>query len=371
MKREECSLKTCKRNKKIMFGTAIILLLTVLILTSARPETPPFTDEDGKVLEGSIALMEQIDLNGTRQWVYFRGRDTTKPLLLFLHGGPGTAATGLIRKFIPELENRFIVVHWDQRGAGKSFSEGGKRADFTVEQMIADVGTLTEIVLDRFGQDKLYLMGVSWGSYLGIEAVCRWPEYYTAYIGSGQVVFQDLGEKLSYRYALKQSMAHHDSAAIKSLEKIGPPPYQAKKHVRSIMKQRHVLARYGGSFHNRTVQREFSRLATLWQVEEYNLLDKFNWIRGQLRSERILGPVFRQIDFRVTAPRIDLPVYFAQGKYDMQTPTSLVQEYFDLLQAPLKSLRIFRGSAHLPLAEEKEEFLAFLDEVIGVRNQRL
>ena len=341
-----------------------ILILLLFMLGCHRTFTPQFLDSSGTKISNSIAIMEEIQLNNSKQWIYVRGEDQSKPMLLFLHGGPGTAATGLIKKFLPELEEKFCVVHWDQRGAGKSFSAGKPKENFTVEQMIEDVGELSKIILKKYNREKLYLMGVSWGSYLGIEAIKKWPQYYTAYIGSGQIVYQNLGEQLSYDYVMQKSIKKNDLQAVKVLKKIGRPPYPIKKHVKYLMKQRNLLSQYEGSFKNKKMQKEFSSISTLWQQSEYNFLDKINWVRGQIRSEKILGPVFRKVDFRITAKSFELPIYIAQGKYDMQTPTSLVIDWFHNIEASHKELQIFANSAHLPLVEEKEAFLQFMDKIL-------
>ena len=347
-----------------------LVISFVMSFFSCNTYTPQFTDTSGERISGSLAIMEEIEVNNSRQWIYCRGINKNKPILLFLHGGPGTASTGLIRKFVPELENRFVVIHWDQRGAGKSFSAANKQESFTVEKMIEDVGQLTEIILKKFNRNKIFIMGVSWGSYLGIEAIKRWPQYYTAYIGSGQIVYQNLGEQLSYDYVLQKATNEHNPKAIKDFQNIGYPPYPIKKHVPYLMKQRKWLGYYGGSFKNQEVQKEFSSFSILWKQEEFDFVDKINWIRGQLRSEKILGPEFRKVDFRQTAINFSIPIYIAQGKHDMQTPTSLVIDWFDSIQSPDKELKIFEESGHLPIVEEKESFISFIDEIIFFSKKR-
>ncbi len=339
------------------------LIQVVVMMFACKTTTPPFREKGGEEVNSSIAVLRKIDINDSKQWITIRGENVKNPWLLFLHGGPGTTTTALIRKFLPELEEKFCVVHWDQRGAGKSFAAGRDRKRFTVDQMIQDVGSLSKLILNEYSQKKLYVMGVSWGSFLGIEAVKRWPNYYEAYLGSGQIVYQELGEQLSYAYTLQHAISNQQAEEISTLEKIGPPPY--RRHVRHLIKQRRLLSKYRGSFYHKGKEREFTDFSTIWDTEEYALIDKVNWIRGQLRSERILGPEFRKIDFRETAKKLDVPIFIAQGKHDMQTPTSLVIEYFDLLQSPLKRLQVFSNSGHLPLVEEKTQFLNFLDELLS------
>ena len=354
--------------KKNIRFLSIIPIAIIMLYPLFKSHTPAFKDREGKSLEGSVSVMEKIQLGGANQWIYIRGKDITRPLLLFLHGGPGSTTTAHIRKFLPELEEKFVVIHWDQRGAGKSFSAGRAKKRFNKDQLIKDTGELTQKMLARFKRDKMYLMAASWGTYLGIEAVKRWPQHYHAYIGSGQIVHQEVGEQLSYDYVLSQASAHTDQETITTLEKIGRPPYPEDKHVSYLMKQRGILLQYGGSFKNKSVQKQFANASIIWTQEEYNVLDKINWVRGQYKSERVLGPEFRKVNFMNTATTLRIPIFLMQGRYDWQTPTTLVEGYFNTLQAPQKQLYIFEESAHIPIIEEKEKFLALLEEIIQIRS---
>ena len=356
--------------KKKLQLLAIITVAMTMVYHLFRSFTPPFESRDGKILEGSVSFMEKIQLGGDDQWIFIRGKDFSKPLLLFLHGGPGSTTTAHIRRFLPELEEKFVVIHWDQRGAGKSFSAGRPAGRFSLDQLINDTGELTQKMLSRFQRDKMYLMAASWGTYLGIEAVKRWPQYYQAYIGSGQIVYQMAGEQLSYDYALSQAKAHADREAVVTLESIGRPPYPEDQHVQYLMKQRSILLRYDGSFKNKTIQKQFSDAGIIWRQEEYNILDKINWVRGQYKSERVLGPEFRAVNFIDTAIILRAPIYLIQGLHDWQTPTKLVEEYFKTLQAPQKRMYVFEESAHIPMVEEKEKFLALLDKIVAENNHR-
>jgi len=337
------------------------------MIYSFNTYTPTFTDSNGNKLKNSISSMEKIEIGNSPQWVFIRGKDISKPILLFLHGGPGTTATAHIRRFIPELEEKFVVIHWDQRGAGKSYSAGSQKEMLTKEQLIIDTGELTKKILDRFHRQKMYIMGVSWGTYLGIEAIKRWPEFYHAYIGVGQIVDQDEGEKISYNFVMSNAKENNNEDAIQTLEKIGVPPYPVNKHVKYLMKQRKLLDFYGGSFKNRTIQKQFSQISIILKQSEYNLIDKINWVRGQMRSEKVLGPDFRKVNFLQTSDSLNVPVFFLQGKHDKQTPTELVEKYFKILKAPHKELHIFKQSAHLPIIEETSKFLDVLDDIILLR----
>ena len=169
-------------------------LLIVAILSIAASQafamTPPILGADGKPLPGSIATLEQVTLNGSRQWISIRGHDTTKPVLLFLAGGPGGSQLSTERFALGGLEQHFVVVNWEQPGAGKSF-DAVDRSTITPERYIEDAHALVAILKERFGQNKVYVLGESWGSALGIWLVQRYPEDFHAFIGTGQMVALD------------------------------------------------------------------------------------------------------------------------------------------------------------------------------------
>jgi len=149
--------------------------------------------------------MEKIRLGGIDQWISIRGSNKRKPLLLFLHGGPGAPVTPLAHKFCPELANLFVVVNWEQRGAGKSFSRKIPVESMTVKQFVSDTAELSKMLLKRFDRKKLFLLGASWGSFLGVSTILKHPDLYYAYIGIGQVVYQTEGEKISYDFVMRKA----------------------------------------------------------------------------------------------------------------------------------------------------------------------
>ena len=167
--------------------------LEVLVPGYSAPEpepetafTPPITDAEGNEIPGSIAAIETVTLGGFEQTITLRGVDTTNPVLLFLHGGPGLPSSPWVtwNNFQAELEEDFVVVHWDQRGAGKSFSEDLTPEDMHLENFVSDTLALTDILRQRFEQDKIFLWGHSWGSGLGFETLRVNAEPYHAFIAS-------------------------------------------------------------------------------------------------------------------------------------------------------------------------------------------
>ena len=173
---------------KIVVGLILLLFIAALYKEISFGHTTHFTDARGDIIPGSVARLEQVELEGMEQWILIRGTDTRNPVLLWLHGGPGAAQMPLARHFNGELEDDFIVVHWDQRGAGKSNPPGFDETTMYLERYVADTLELTLYLKELLQKDKIYLLGHSWGSQLGLRVVEEAPHLYHAYIGVSQWV---------------------------------------------------------------------------------------------------------------------------------------------------------------------------------------
>jgi len=161
-------------------------------------------------------------LGGIEQWISIRG-NIDNPILIYLHGGPGTPVMPLFRHFQASLEDYFLIVQWEQRGAGKSFSRRIPKETMTIEQFISDLYELIELLKKRFSKTKIYLIGHSWGSVLGTFIVQRYPQLFYAYIGVGQASNTVETEKRMYEFVLERSKELNNKKAIRQLEKVGPP----------------------------------------------------------------------------------------------------------------------------------------------------
>lgn len=170
-----------------------------------------------------VVSLEKIKLGGIDQWISVRGKNTDNPIMLYLHGGPGTPVMPLFRHFQAPFEDHFIVVQWEQRGAGKSYSRKIPKETMTIEQFISDLHELIEILRKRFNKKKIYLMGHSWGSVFGTFTVQRYPELFYAYIGVGQANNTIETEKIMYQFVLDKALELNNRKAIRQLKKIGPP----------------------------------------------------------------------------------------------------------------------------------------------------
>ncbi len=308
-----------------------------------------------------IQVLEEVTLGGEEQWIYIRGEDRDNPVLLFLHGGPGFSAMVPVRHYNRELEENFVVVNWDQRGAGKSFSTDIHPETINLEQIIEDTLELTRLLQERFDTGQIYLVGHSWGSIVGVHAARRHPEYYFAYVGIGQAVNFVEAEQISYQFTLDRARELNIGAAVRELEEIGPPPYSREQ----LGVQRKWLFQFGGEVYGETNNtRYLLGLAGLHlSAPEYSLGDVINMIRGNNLSGELMWDDLMATDLPQQAPALELPVYFVTGCYDYVTVFEKVEEYYNLLEAPSKELIWFERSAHSPIFEQPDQFAAVMKRI--------
>ncbi len=315
-----------------------------------------------------IKSLEAVTLGGDKQWISIRSRDRDNPVLLFLHGGPGSAEIALVRKFNPRLENRFTVVVWDQRGAGKSYSSGKNTAKMNIGQFLSDLIELTDLLKKRFDQKRIYLMGHSWGSALGVLAVLAHPENYLAYIGIGQIVNMNVNESLCYRFTVDEAMRRGNKRAQRRLLQIGEPVRGLyREPLKGLFTQRYYLD-FGGSSFGDGGFLQYSKIVL--SAPEYSIIDKLCYIPGMRRSLDLLWrEALMEIDFTTQAAAFRIPVYFCVGRHDYNTPFSLVESYCASISAPSKKIFWFEGSAHSPNFEEPEAFQDAIISILDDHNQ--
>jgi pimeloyl-ACP methyl ester carboxylesterase len=316
-----------------------------------------------------LATLEQVAVNETRQWVLVRTEDIVNPVVLFVHGGPGTSQLTLMRSATRPLEKHFTVVNWDQRLAGKSFAAGRDRSHLRIDQFVDDVIALSSYLGDRFHQRKILLVGHSWGSVIGILAAARRPDLFAAYVGIGQMSSMIESERISYAWTLERAREAKDEASIAKLTEIGPPPYTGESARSKFMTQRQILARYGGEYFGSRVGAFGVVLRNLVWSREYTLVDRLNFFRGILQSLDALLPELFEVDLFARVPEVKIPVYFCLGRHDHEVPSVLSSRYFDALKAPRKQLVWFERSAHMVNVEEKDKFNQFMIDTVLTESQ--
>ena len=339
-----------------------LLTLAAILVTLAwlrSRSTAAIVDSSGRPLPASVATLDRVQLGGVEQGLLIRGHDVANPVLLYLHGGPGTSELGMVRQHnMPVLEQHYTVAVWDQRGAGLSYAAREPESGMTVEQLVADAHELTLLLCRRFQQRKIYLVGRSWGSVLAVLTVQRHPELYYAYVGVGQAVGRQEGERISYEWTLAQAQKAGDTRSVARLQAIAPPPYLGKLRPK-LMTQRRILGKYGGEVHGNPHGGMSTLLRGLLASSEYSWPDRVNVFRGIFANMHLMWPKILHIDLRVQVPEIKVPVYFLEGRYDYEAPAVHAERHFQLLKAPRKALIWFDRSAHFVNTVEAENFNRF------------
>lgn len=359
--------------KKFLIGVAAFLLL--VFMHDSCTSTAPITAINGKRADHAIAEMCYLSINNWKQFVLIRGADTTRnPILLMLHGGPGASATALMRKYNHDLEDSFTVVYWDQRGAGKSFNRKIDTSTLKVKQLIYDANVLMDYLRERFHQDKIFVIGHSWGSMLGMHLVKAYPEKIKAYIGIGQIVAAYEGELQSYQFTLKMAKATNNTKALRDLTEMSVPQSgnfmsMYKTGFGGFVKQRDWLLKLGGERYKKTNYTDW--IFQMLMSDEYSLADLINWSRASATTAgKILqDPDFNDFDLRKDMLSVQIPVYFVSGLYDYNTPWPLVKQYFENLEAPQKEFFLFEKSGHSVLFEEPARFNALVKRLFLVQKK--
>jgi proline iminopeptidase len=327
-------------------------------MSSWGGRTATFTDAAGRVLAGSVAEAGFWRIGDINQWVMVRGRNTDNPLLVILHGGPGSSETVLFRSFNAALEESYTVVYWDQRGAGRSYNRSIPPVSMTIDRFVADLDELVESLIARFGKRRVVLLGHSWGSLVGVLYASRHPAKVAAYVGVGQIADMAASEAASFAFALTKARERGHRKAIRQLLAIGPPPHAVK----ALVTQRRWLMAMGGAFGP-----NLSLAKVLWRalaVPEASVLDLVRLDKGLRFSLRLLFPEQLDVNLQRDVRRLETPVFFMLGRLDMQVVASVSAAYFEVLEAPHKQLIWFEASGHTPPFEEPELFNRLMVETV-------
>ena len=305
-----------------------------------------------------IQFERYIPIGGTQQWISVRGEDVANPVLLFVHGGPGNAMSGLTYHRLRPFEAHFTVVQWDQRGAGKTFAKHGKAraGEMSIDRMVRDGIEVAEWLRTALDKDKIVLLGLSWGSLLGTEMALRRPDLFSAYVGTGQVVAMQAGEAVGYDALMARLEARSDAKAIAALAKIGPPPYPRRK---ALIGQRRILFKAGSAL-DRATLRELP--TTLLFAPSLSLHDVWANLAANFFSIAVLYDALMAYDIRRLGTTFEIPMLYIQGADDIQTPTSLVEAYVAEIEAPKKALVLIEGGAHMAVVTHVEGFLEAMRE---------
>lgn len=304
----------------------------------------------------------KLNINGYDQQVWISGNEE-KPILLFCHGGPGTPTMSLLRTLSRPLFEDFLVVTWDQRGTGRSFTKDLDVNTININTIARDAHCLTSYILDRFNREKIYIMGHSFGATLAMKVIKEHPEHYSAYFAISQFVNSEKNELACYNFVCEQAKKQGHDNILKKLAALGAPVQGFyKRPVKDMMYVKRMVSKYKGDARNGQAA---SKIVTnILFSKEYGFFRAPNTIKGIGISLEKAGLSLKGIAYDRTHKKLDIPVYFFSGDYDRLTPQEILRDYYKTIEAPHKELHLFHESAHSPLWEEPEKFHSIIKEIL-------
>jgi proline iminopeptidase len=349
---------------RILKGIGIAILCLIVVAPSAallyrRHLQDKVAKERAIHSPDGIDSLEAVQIGGITQWIEVRGQNVDNPILLFIHGGPGIAFIPLAGAFQTPLEEHFTVVEWDQRGAGKTYASNDRelqRRTMNVPQMEQDTLDVVNYLRHRFQRKKIFVVGQSWGSVLGLWLAHEHPELLYAYVGVGQVVNMEENATVMYRDDLQEARSRHDEQAVKELEGIAPYPSS-----NWTLDKTFVASKWAGKLlgppPNGVAFTDVRRILTdVVSAPEYSLSDDVGFVRGQQFSGEVLFPQLSTVDLTQLGKQFKVPIFFFEGRMDPYCRPSLVEAYSEEITAPQKELIWFEHSGHFPFYEEKQKF---------------
>ncbi|MGL9730071.1 alpha/beta hydrolase family protein [Enterococcus sp. DIV0756] len=362
----------------VLLLITLVALGVIILVRNSTGKLSPLKDNSGEKIINSISEKVWIEVNGIKQGMFIRGENRKNPVLLYVHGGPGTPMLQFISyleklKNPERLEKYFTICYWDQRGSGMTYTKSVELSALKTETMVEDTHAVTEYLKTRFSQDKIYILGHSWGSYLSVKTIEKYPEDYHAYVGVGQISDQTESERLAYQYMIDRANRTNDEEVKEKLKKFDSnakefPWVQEEGHqLDYLMTRTDIFNKYGiGHLHddlpkgltfNSMVRR------ALFGFRGYTLIEKIKWFLGADFSMLQLFPVILHDNLFVSSVKFEVPFYIIQGAFDYQVSQKLAQKYFDRVNAPRKEFFLFDYPAHSPNLEEPEKFISIMKKI--------
>jgi len=312
---------------------------------------------------GSISEKTFIKIGGVKQGMFIRGKDIKNPVLLFVHGGPSFPEYFLVDKYPVGLEDHFTVCYWEQRGGGISYTPDVTLESMTLEQLASDAIEVTNYLCYRFNKEKIYIMAHSGGTAFAIQAIESHPQLFHAYIGIAQITRQAESEVLCYKYMMDQYLANGNSKMVVELNKY--PILENESLIlpffNSVLRDKAQHDLGIGTMHNmRSIIKDV--FLPVWTCKAYTIREKLNiWISkfSFLKKSGLRGEII-QSDITAKVTRLEIPVYFFSGRYDLTVNKDLSKEYLGKIEAPVKGFYTFNNSAHSPMFEEPQKLKEIL-----------
>lgn len=346
-------------------GAAIALLWERKQIQAYITNVYGVRDPDG------IELLKPVTIGGVRQWIHVRGRNKENPILLFIHGGPLWPHIGWHDAIQRPWENYFTVVQWDQRLCGKAYQPVKKIGDtLSRQQLLDDAEEMIACLRKTFGQQKIFLMGTSVGTFQGIHMVKKHPDWFYAYIGVGQLTSlmkHARGEFEALSTYAKQHGLKDLQAQLQAMEPYPDPADPGPSFFNNANILMDHSSRLGKAYPD-SVSALFEMSAMgKWISPLYSLRDNLNRRFGKTidanhpyANEMVAMDIPNEVgnDF-------DVPVFFFSGANDFHISHKVTDPWFEKINAPYKEQVFFNDSAHVPFQTEPAEFvIALKDKVL-------
>lgn len=305
--------------------------------------------------EQAIYEMRKIPVNDTKLAVMIRGKDRRNPVLLCVTGGPCGTDIPIIKKYEKELEEHFTIVHYDQRGAGKSLEFLKDYSKLTADVHVNDLLALTAYICYYLNQEKVYILGHSYGTYLASQAVHKDSLYYKAYIGIGQMSDMVKAELESVDACIEAAREAGNKKDVKALEKVRPKVEKGdaicpRKYVRKYKFAEREETHAGRDL-----------MKNVFAGPEYNITDGIKFFYGAMRYAYPLAMQAMKKPLTDIVKSYPIPAFFLMGKYDHMTSIGAAKDYYDSLGGEeLKEFIVFENSAHSPHVEENKKFTEWM-----------
>lgn len=292
-----------------------------------------------------------VPIGGIEQWVTIRGQDRANPVLLFLHGGPGDVTSCWALTLFAPWEEKFTVVQWDERGAGRTLKKSGPgvASTLTVDRMAQDGIELADYLRKRLGKEKIILVAHSFGSIIALKMVQTRPDLFYAYVGTGEIADETKNYAAAYVALMAKARAAGNQRAIAELSKVGPPPYSSGDGYRV---QRTWANAFEGADRFLSSTLGLALVAPGCSVADIN-----DSATGQVFSAERLVPQTRSSGPKELGLKFSIPMFFFQGAEDFTSPTSLARDYLNAIQAPRKAFVPIQGAGHFAVFMHSDEFL--------------
>lgn len=311
-----------------------------------------------KNVKKATGIEEYVLINGIHQYLFHSGTAAENPVLLFLHGGPGSSASLFAHAFQDNWEELFTVIHWDQRGTGKTLTKNPESYP-TVDVLLQDLLELVHYLKSRYHQPKIVLLGHSWGSVLGSLFIRDHAEEVAYYIGVGQVTSKRASERLSYVKVKEAIVQANDQRDLKKLEALGD--YPGEQLDTQWLKKSLQLRKLQGKYHLAR-KSKVSPLKILLTSPLFHLSDFSALIKGN-KANKELMTFLGSFDVHTNAVEYKVPLYYIVGEDDWQTPAALTQDYVQRIKAPQKKIYIIPNAGHMPMVDQPALFLSILRDI--------